>query len=574
MIFNEPKRSVASSSVFVDRIDVVAPPIKRRYKPGELFNPRGMEILATYSNGTSGLVRGYTYSPDGPLTPGTSVVTIRYAEGGKSVSTQLEITVLDGVEVGKLDVGSTIQLNVNGKPRDFIVVHQGKPSDLYDDSCDGTWLLMADCYRGSQWDSSRYISSYGGAVHRFLNNDFFGLLDENIRSAIKFVKIPYGYAGSSGAVYTGSDGISAKIFLLSVYEAGGLVYQPTIKTKMPEDGTVLKYFEDASTVRERQKATINGTASNWWLRSLESTYGRETSDSGGIITYRYVACVYTSGGVTDCAADTVQGVRPAFILPSDYMIGDVIGETIDASPDMVQKIAKDKDGPNYFSVGDKIPITLNGTVGSLAFEGETYYAFIIGFDHNEDVEGPGIHFQFGKLEDNTDIAFVDSGYNKTYSANANARFAMNDTNTNIGGWEGSYMRQTICREFFTALPEEWQNTITECIKYTDNVGGSNTASNVTSTEDKIWLLAEWEIYGVRSSANSAEKNFQQQYAYYANGNSRIKYRHNSIDTACSWWTRSTGSGGAVNYRNVNISGNIASSTAYYSLGFSPVFKVG
>ena len=36
-------------------------------------------------------------------------------------------------------IGSTIKLKVNGSAKDFIVVHQGKPSSVYDDSCNGTW---------------------------------------------------------------------------------------------------------------------------------------------------------------------------------------------------------------------------------------------------------------------------------------------------------------------------------------------------------------------------------------------------------------------------------------------------
>ena len=48
-------------------------------------------------------------------------------------------------------VGSTVKLKVNGTAKEFIVVHQGKPSSLYDNSCDGTWLLMKDIYENRQW---------------------------------------------------------------------------------------------------------------------------------------------------------------------------------------------------------------------------------------------------------------------------------------------------------------------------------------------------------------------------------------------------------------------------------------
>ena len=36
-------------------------------------------------------------------------------------------------------VGSIVKIKVNGTLRDFIVVQQGKPSSIYDESCNGTW---------------------------------------------------------------------------------------------------------------------------------------------------------------------------------------------------------------------------------------------------------------------------------------------------------------------------------------------------------------------------------------------------------------------------------------------------
>lgn len=125
---------------------------------------------------------------------------------------------------------------------------------------------------------------------------------------------------------------------------------------------------------------------------------------------------------------------------------------------------------------------------------------------------------------------MDSKYNSTGS---DAAFRMNTTNTNSGGWNNSYMCKTICPAFLAAMPTAWQNAIVACTKYSDNTGcGSDTASYVTSTSDKIWLLAEREVSGSRTGANSAEQNYQQQYDYYKNGNSKIKNKHNDTATAC------------------------------------------
>lgn len=243
----------------------------------------------------------------------------------------------------------------------------------------------------------------------------------------------------------------------------------------------------------------------------------------------------------------------------------------DNTPATIKAAAQSGQAANLWSAGDKVPIAVNGTVGSLAING-TYYAFILGFNHNSSVEGGNsIHFQFGKNASGTDIAFVDSSYNTSGSS---AAFRMNTSNTNSGGWKDSYMRNTICAAFLAALPTEWQNVIVACTKYSDNTGGgSDTASYVTATQDKIWLLGEFEVFGTRSGANSAEQNYQQQYDYYKNGNSKIKYKHSDTGSACSWWLRSVYASSAGRFRIVGASGSSGYYGADCSRGFTPGFKV-
>ncbi len=246
---------------------------------------------------------------------------------------------------------------------------------------------------------------------------------------------------------------------------------------------------------------------------------------------------------------------------------------IDATPAEIQAAAQSGQAATLWSVGDAVPITLNGTVGALTFSNETYYAFILGFNHNSSVEGSNtIHFQFGKTADGTDIAFCDSNYNKSGSSGG---FCMNRTENNIGGWKNSYMRYTICAAFLNALPTEWQNMIAACTKYSDNSGdGGNTASYVTATSDRIWLLAEFEVFGTRSGANNAEQNYQKQYDYYKNGNSTIKHQHSATTTACYWWLRSVNMSNSSSFCNVGTGGANSGNDANYSQGFAPGFVVG
>ena len=238
------------------------------------------------------------------------------------------------------------------------------------------------------------------------------------------------------------------------------------------------------------------------------------------------------------------------------------------TPDIIAAAAKSGQAANYWSVGDKVGIAVNGSFGGLSYN-NTVYAFILGFNHNSSVEGGNsIHFQFGKTAAGVDIAFVNS-YGSTSTG-----FCMNTSNTNSGGWNNSYMRKTICPAFLAALPKAWQNIIAACTKYSDNTGGgSNTASYVTATSDKIWLLSEMEVQGTRSYANSAEANYQKQYDYYRNGNSKVKYQHTATTSACYWWLRSVSASNANFFCIVNTDGSANYGNADISDGFAPGFKV-
>ena len=196
-----------------------------------------------------------------------------------------------------------------------------------------------------------------------------------------------------------------------------------------------------------------------------------------------------------------------------------------------------------WAVGDTVPIELIGQFDGLYFCGAVY-AFIIGFDHNPDIEGTNtIHFQFGKTADGTDIAFVN---------NVLAGITMNDSATNFGGWKNSYMRTKLNSLFINLFPTAWQNIITACTKYTSNRGGGESvtgAAAVSSTKDKLWLLAVYEVYGTHLSngnnfINEADITKQKQYEYYKAGNSTVKNQHYDIETACFWWLRTVHLGGS------------------------------
>lgn len=236
-----------------------------------------------------------------------------------------------------------------------------------------------------------------------------------------------------------------------------------------------------------------------------------------------------------------------------------------------------------WKVGDRKEIVLNGTVEALTFEDYHTYAYIIGFDHNAAVEGDHrIHFQLAMsaLEGGKNICFVDSEYNSTGSS---AAFRMNTRNTNSGGWEDSYMRNSICGTSKTstsgrimgAIPADLRNALKSVTKYTDNTGGGNgsVSSNITATTDYIFLLSEYEVSGDCLISNTYEANYQQQYAYYSAGNSKVKYRHTSTSSIAYWWLRSPRRTSSTHFTRVGTTGAVGNFNANNSIGFAPGFCV-
>lgn len=70
-------------------------------------------------------------------------------------------------QLGSKAVGSIVKLKVNGTAKEFIVVHQGKPGSMYDDSCNGTWLLMKDIYENRVWQSGDINKYESSDIHAY-----------------------------------------------------------------------------------------------------------------------------------------------------------------------------------------------------------------------------------------------------------------------------------------------------------------------------------------------------------------------------------------------------------------------
>lgn len=447
-------------------------------------------------------------------------------------------------------VGSTVKLKVNGTAKEFIVVHQGKPSSIYDESCNGTWLLMKDTYEFHAWQSGEINKYESSDIHTYLNSTFLNLFDSNIKDAIKQVKIPYRKNGGSGGTnQSGANGLSTKIFLLSGYEVG---FTTSDNKYLPVDGAKLSYFESGTGTSANNKRVVyvNGTATYWWLRS---PYTYDTD---------FVWSVDNSGNCGYFTASLSWSIRPALILPPDAFVDDSGNVTppvdLTAHKTLINGIAYDVKGGKCLVNGTSYDIkkgrTLIGGTGyditfapsyDPVFANNTWEQ-IIEACHNNEVPDTwkvadqkpmtinGVDYQIDIIGKNHDDYSDGSGkapltfqLHDCYGESKSMNYSYSVTNS--GGWESCIMRGNYLPAILALMPAEVQNGIREVNKLTSAGGRSTT---IKTTADKLFLLSETEIV-VRAEYSTGGEGME--YDYYKAGNSLVKNQNGNV---ISWWERS------------------------------------
>ena len=219
-----------------------------------------------------------------------------------------------GIPIGSLPVGSSVYMNVSGVSTEFIVVHQGLPSSMYDESCNGTWLMMNIIYKDMNFNSTKNNSYVDSEIHAYLRDTLINQFDANIKAQIKTVKIPYITGkGNAGSLASGANGLSVKLFALSCNEVGG----SGLNSYYAGDGAKLDYFPsgngtDKNPIRAAKFA--NGNAGSWWTRSPF------TNNANGTIAVRSTGAV--TNETNSYSMYGGYGVRPALILPSSAVVNE------------------------------------------------------------------------------------------------------------------------------------------------------------------------------------------------------------------------------------------------------------
>ncbi len=380
-------------------------------------------------------------------------------------------------------------------------------------------------------------------------------------------------AGSYSATFTPLDGYkwsdgttAAKTVKWSIAKAAGTL-------SLSASSLALTYSKTSGTVTVTRSGTgaVSATSSN--------TAAATVSVSGETITVTAKA----NGSATITVNVAADGNYNAPASKTFAVSVTLVSKTLnDNSWATIKSVSDAGQGANYWAVGDTKRITLNGKVGAYTFSNFNIDVFILGFNHNSSKEGSNrIHFQIGKVSGKA-VALCDSQYNGSGSS---AMFHMNSSDSNSGGWNGSYMRKTLLgnsntpastleNSLMAALPSDLLAVMKTVTKYTDNTGGgSNSSGNVTATADYLFLLAEFEVFGTRYWANQYEQNSQKQYDYYKAGNSRVAYNHSAVSTAVWWWLRSAYCYSSSGFCDVGTDGSCNGGNAYYSAGLRPGFAV-
>ena len=348
-------------------------------------------------------------------------------------------------------------------------------------------------------------------------------------------------------------------------------------------------------------------------RSGDGTIDAASSDpgvaavtvSGTTITIKALSTGSATIHVTVAAGSNHRATTCTFSVTAE-----ILSSTLnDNTWEQIRKASDIDAGASLWPVGATKEIEVKGTVGTLSID-EKLWVFIIGFNHNANYEGSHkIHFQGFKTAQagGTDVGLVDNGYGNGYT-DGTKYFSINHWSyNNYGGWAACDARYDVLGStnvapsnygsakasgatgndptatcttspvegtLMAALPSDLRAVMKPITKYTDNVaGGTNTSANVKATIDYLPLLAEFEVHGARTYANSYERNYQAQYAYYANGNSKIKYKHSAVTAAAVWWVRSPYYGYYDRWCTVNASGATYDYYTNNSRALAPAFAV-
>lgn len=448
------------------------------------------------------------------------------------------LTVKPPATVGELsaeyDTAGRIQIPfMDGTTKTGIIVNQGIPggSDLYDTSCDGTWVMFEDCIEKRSLDAEGVNDYENSDIHLYLNGDFYLTLSEPFKNTIKQIKIPYVNGIGGSPIASGTNGLATKIFLASGYEMG---WDQSVSSYFPIDGAKLSYFPTGndSILSQRRSAYLDGALESWWLRSPYAVSGNNASF--------FAWKVWGSGTNNYEACNNLLGVRPVFILPKSTPILPLADGTYAVAPTMPKTTGE---------------LPVGALVNAQFADGTTKPCIAVNQGLPSDLYDVSCN--------GTWMLFKDCTEKRAWNS------------TNVNNYENSTIHAYLNGEFADKLDGEFlKNVLQAKIPYRPGSGISPTVnSGANGLSCKVFLPSGYEM-GWTSSDNQYFPPDGAKLSYFTAGtssaanNKRIAYLNGS---ATSWWLRSpsTNSPGSafVAYSDGDYRGNGCSST----YGVRPAF---
>lgn len=521
-------------------IAITTPPAKTTYVSGETFNPAGMVVTATYSNGATLKATGYSFSPDTALTDGTTSVTIEYTEGGVTKTAEQAITVvhrLESISITTKPTKTTYEYGDSFQSAGMVVkatYSDGATANVTGYSCSPTLLSTV----GTQTITVSYTEN---GVTKTATTSV--TVNRKTISAVPSQSGTLTYNGGSqsptwnnysttqltiGGTTSGTNAGSytATFTPKSNYRwADGTTTAKSVRWSIGKAAGSLSISPTSMTLDTTTKSkTITVTRSGDGAISAVSgnTAAATVSVSGNTVT--------VTGKANGSATITISVAAGAnYTAPTSKTCAVTVSFLKDnfADNDWASIIAACHSGsvPSTWVVGNSKTMTINGA---------SYQVDIIGKNHDTYTAGGKAPLTF-QLHD----CYADTK-------------VMNSSNTNSGGWTSCAMRSTHLPAILALMPTEIQNGIREVNKLTS--AGSQSAT-INTTADKLFLLSEVEVFGSTSYSAAGEGT---QYDYYKAGNSKVKNRNGS---AASWWERSPYASYSTRFCLVNGNGGANHITA-------------
>lgn len=515
-------------------IAITTPPAKTTYVSGETFNPAGMVVTATYSNGATLKATGYSFSPDTALTDGTTSVTIEYTEGGVTKTAEQAITVvhrLESIAITTQPTKTTYEYGDSFQSAGMVVkatYSDGATASVTGYSCSPTTLNTV----GTQTITVSYTEN---GVTKTATTSV--TVNRKTISAVPSQSGTLTYTGSSQSP-TWSNYSTTQLTIggtTSGTNAGSYTATFTPKSNYRwADGTTTAKSVSWSIGKAAGSLSISPTSMTLDTTTKSKTITVTRSGDGkisAVSSNTTAATVSVSGnavtvtGKANGSATITISVAAGtnYTAPASKTCAVTVSFLKDnfAGNDWSAIIAACHSGsvPSTWVVGNSKTMTINGT---------SYQVDIIGKNHDTYASGGKAPLTF-QLHD----CYADTKQ-------------MNSSNTNSGGWTSCAMRQTHLPAILALMPTEVQNGIREVNKLTS---AGRQSSTINTTADKLFLLSEIEIFGSVSYSKSGEGT---QYDYYKAGNSKVKNRNGS---AASWWERSPFASNSTSFCVVYSNGN-------------------